>query len=44
MLEQQEEDEEARRNLEKQLQTVHAQVQSFIFTNMNVGFLNMYCT
>lgn len=35
LLEQQEEDEEARRNLEKQLQTVHAQVKAFIFTNVN---------
>lgn len=32
LLEQQEEDEEARRNLEKQLQTVQAQVQPFVLT------------
>lgn len=32
LLEQQEEDEESRRNLEKQLQTVQAQVQSFTVT------------
>lgn len=32
LLEQQEEDEEARRNLEKQLQTAQAQVQPFVLT------------
>lgn len=41
LLEQQEEDEEARRNLEKQLQSVQAQVQSLMFTNSS-RFFGMY--